>query len=82
MDDKIKFLYNGNEHEFPLVQGSENEEVESIEEANIVENDSKKDLATVREEISVEESKFAIRIPSSPLHDAHISQAAVLLYTQ
>ncbi len=25
MDDKIKFLYNGNEHEFPLVQGSENE---------------------------------------------------------
>lgn len=31
--------------------------------------------------ISVEESKFAIRIPSSPLHDAHISQAAVLLYT-
>jgi len=25
MDDKIKFLYNGNEYEFPLVQGSENE---------------------------------------------------------
>ena len=25
MDDKIKFLYSGNEYEFPLVQGSENE---------------------------------------------------------
>ena len=25
MNDKIKFLYNGNEYEFPLIQGSENE---------------------------------------------------------
>ena len=25
MNDKIKFLYSGNEYEFPLVQGSENE---------------------------------------------------------
>ena len=25
MKDKITLLYNGNEHEFPLIKGSENE---------------------------------------------------------
>jgi hypothetical protein len=43
--------------DFVEVKGSENEEVEGVEDATILENDSKKDLATVREEISVEESK-------------------------